>query len=362
MPTGSIPGGNGEQHYVDCLNKATQAQTAPLHPSQAMTESNLFSGEFCADLLTILEQACSQIPAGESVDKELLKLQFIELVDRHDLELPVKANNEVNEAAFRYRGDMKNTPIRDFDRLRLNAMLPWSSYNFLGEGKGVVGGSYNNRKRYGGQPLPDVAVTKLDTRLGLDGKTVIEAGCFEGHHSISLAACGARVWGFDSRIENIIKSLTRAWFFGYEHAASFDLINLECDSVASFYADIFSKESPFCFHSRGVLYHLKDPVSHLMDVAKLNPCHIYLHTQIASEDMATEAYETAIGTLAAYRYREKSITISPFSGMENYSLWLTEASLIKVLSALGYGVVEILMLKEERNGPRIELIASKQAN
>lgn len=324
-----------------------------------MTEANLFSGEFCADLLTILEQACSQIPAGDSVDKAQLKSKLLELVDRHELELPIKANNEVSEAQFRYRGDRKNTPIRDFDRLRLNAMLPWSSYNYLGDEKGVIGGSYNNRKRYGGQPLPDVLVMKLDEKLGLKGKTVIEAGCFEGHHSISLAACGARVWGFDSRIENIIKSLTRSWFFGYEHAVRFDLINLECDSVADFYADLFSTESPFCFHSRGVLYHLKDPVAHLIDIAKLSPRHIYLHTQIASKEMASEVYKTAVGALPAYRYREKSITISPFSGMEEYSLWMTEESLIEALSALGYGVVEILMLKEERNGPRIELIASR---
>lgn len=325
-----------------------------------MTEANLFSGEFCADLLTILEQACSQIPAGESVDKEKLKHKLNELVDRHDLELPIKARDEVNVAGFQYRGDKKDTPIRDFDRLRLNAMLPWSSYNYLGDGKGVIGGSYNNRKRYGAQPLPDPTVKKLDKRLGgLEGKTVIEAGCFEGHHSISLAACGARVWGFDSRIENIIKSLTRSWFYGYEHDIRFDLINLECDSVSGFYADIFSNESPFCFHSRGVLYHLKDPVAHLSDIAKLGPRHIYLHTQIASQEMANEAYETAIGAFPAYRYREKSITISPFSGMEEYSLWLTEESLIKALSSLGYEIVEILMLKEERNGPRIELIASR---
>ncbi len=332
---------------------------ATTSPTRAMTESNLFSGEFCAELLTILESHCSQIPAGEKVDKELLKQELIALVDRQDLELPLKQHDEKKESRVSYRDKVKGIAMCDADRLRLNALLPWSSYNYLGPGNGVIGGSFNNKKRYGAQPLPDPLVKELNRHLDFRGKSVIEAGCFEGHHSISLAACGAKVWGFDSRIENILKSLARAWFFGLEHAIRFDLINLEAISVSSFYKETFAKDRVFCFHSRGVLYHLKDPVAHLVDVAQLQPEHIYLHTQIASTDMAKETYMTKLGALPAYRYREKKLTISPFSGMEDYSLWLTEESLASTLKQLGYPDLEVLSKKDERNGPRIELIATR---
>jgi hypothetical protein len=327
-----------------------------------MPEFDQLPGEFCSQLLaTLLEQAGDD--EDPAIARERLKARICALVDQHGLSLPLRESNPVNGGQFPHRGDGAAPALHTADLRKLNALLPWSSYNWLGPGRGMLGSCYNSAKRQGGQPIPDGRVTALHELLDLRGRTVLEAGCFEGHHSISLAACQARVLAFDSRIENIVKALTRAWYFGYEQSIRFDQLNLEEERMAQRYAPLLERtehdDGLFLFHSRGVLYHLRDPIAHLLDAADLRPHHIYLHTQIASEAMATESCTSPLGSLPCFRYREKNVASSPFSGMEAYALWLTRSGLEQVLGAIGYPSIQILSHKEERNGPRLELLASR---
>lgn len=112
----------------------------------------------------------------------------------------------------------------------LSLLLPWSS--FVQTGGLQLGNAYNQSKRSIPESIPDKTVTRLNKLLPLKGLSVVESGCFEGSHSISLAFFGAKVFAFDARIENVIKSLVRAWCFGYENQIKFDLLDLETQSVS----------------------------------------------------------------------------------------------------------------------------------
>lgn len=107
---------------------------------------------------------------------------------------------------------------------RLSVLLPWGS--FLQTNGLQLGNAYNPMKRSIPDNIPDKGVTRLNSYIPLNGLQIIESGCFEGTHSISLAFYGAKVYSFDARIENVVKSLVRAWCFGCETKIKFDLIDL----------------------------------------------------------------------------------------------------------------------------------------
>jgi tRNA (mo5U34)-methyltransferase len=209
------------------------------------------------------------------------------------------------------------------------------------------------------QPLPDASVERLHQRIPLRGLSVLEAGCYEGHHTASLATFGANVWAFDGRIENVLKTLVRLWVLGLEHAAVVNLVNIEGAPVREQLARL-GRTQPFdLIHHRGVLYHLSRPIEHLADLAPLCARHLYLHTHIAQEDAANTTYRSALGEFAALSFGEAERSYAPFAGMTEKALWLTRAGLMSVLSKIGFGAVQVLSEREERHGPRIELIASR---
>jgi len=98
--------------------------------------------------------------------------------------------------------------LPDEELAHLNQLLPWAA--FLVDKKGRrFGQAHSNKKRNSVQVIPDYRTELLEEKISLNGKTVLEAGCFEGIHTISLAQKGAVVTAFDSRIENIVKTMVR---------------------------------------------------------------------------------------------------------------------------------------------------------
>jgi tRNA (mo5U34)-methyltransferase len=244
---------------------------------------------------------------------------------------------------------------------RLNTLLPWTSFNALAGGR-RLGSAWSASKRSQAQPLPDTSLAGLNTRIPLRGLSVLEAGCYEGHHTVSLAHYGAEVWAFDARIENVIKTLVKLWAFGLERSTVVNLIDIEGAPVREQLARL-GRNAPFdLVHHRGVLYHLTKPVEHLVDVASLCSRHVYLHTHVAKEDQVNETHKSELGEFPVFVFSEPGErSFAPFAGMTSKAVWLTRDSLMRILKDLGLPEIQVLSEREERHGLRIELIASRGA-
>lgn len=254
------------------------------------------------------------------------------------------------------------TRLKTFDAAsmgKLNAMLPWSSYTPLG-GSHVVGSAWSGRKRIAPEVFPDALVERLAARLPLGGKDVLELGCFEGHHSTTLARHARSVWAIDGRIENVVKTLVRVWLAGAEQRVAVNLLDLERGPLGEQLAALGRTAKFEVIHHRGVLYHLSDPVAHLAQCAEVCTEAIYLHTQLAPERLVDSTLQHGGRTYPVYRYREPKVEFAPFSGITTYAHWFTEASLTAALQDLGFGDIEVLARVEERNGPRLECIARRR--
>jgi tRNA (mo5U34)-methyltransferase len=242
---------------------------------------------------------------------------------------------------------------------RLNVLLPWTSFNALA-GNRQLGTAWSGDKRNTPQPLPDLSVQRLNQRLPLRGLSVLEVGCYEGHHTASLAHFGAAVWAFDGRIENVIKTLVRLWALGLERSAEVNLVDIEGPPVREQLAHLGRTEPFDLVHHRGVLYHLSRPIEHLVDMASLCSRHLYLHSQIARQEQANEKRSSTLGEFKVLVFEEPGPrSFAPFAGLTPKAAWLTREGMLRALKQLGFGTIDILSEREERNGPRIELIASR---
>ncbi len=241
---------------------------------------------------------------------------------------------------------------------RLNALLPWSSFAKVAD-DAVLGTAWSSHKRSLVTPYPDPAIEALNRRIPMAGMSALELGCFEGHHSISLGAYCGEVWGIDGRIENVIKTLVRVWLAGLESRITVNLLDLERGRMKEQLATLGRTEAFDLTHHRGVLYHLSNPVENLVQCAEVTRRHLYLHTQIAHETQADTTLTHTAGKFAVFRFREPNVAFAPFSGITPYAYWMTKSSLEQLLRELGFAHIETLSLKEQRNGPRLELLASR---
>lgn len=235
--------------------------------------------------------------------------------------------------------------LPDDELERLNQLLPWAAFVLDGRNR-ELGRPYSETKRNVAQTLNDKKIVELDARFPLRDRTVLELGCFEGIHTIALARKAKRVLATDGRIENVVKTLTRCAMFGYFPTVFHwnlenpppDFIDLSCDVL----------------HHVGVLYHLGDPVHHFLSLAKSVREAILLDTHIAAPGKDVATYEAHGREWAFQPYREGTRD-QPFAGLVPSARWLTEESLIALLETAGFGVIDIVRKREERNGHRITI-------
>jgi SAM-dependent methyltransferase len=239
--------------------------------------------------------------------------------------------------------------LSDEDLRSLNALLPWKCFTVDSKGR-----RFGNRawpgKREVPQEVPDVRITRLNERFGLHGKHVLELGCFEGVHTAALCAYGARVTAIDSRIENVVKTIVRCAMFGYTPAV------FTCDLEQS--EDYERLTSADILHHVGVLYHLTDPVSHLLTLCPLVETGIMLDTHFADEGDVNGEYEVVGKTYRYKRHREGG-KAEVFSGMRDHAKWLTLDDLAALLTVLGFGEIDIVNKQLMRNGPRALIYARR---
>jgi SAM-dependent methyltransferase len=240
-------------------------------------------------------------------------------------------------------------PLSDDDLSRLNELLPWKAFTVDRHGRRFGAVAWQG-KRDKPEPVPDRRALLLDERFGLADKHVLEFGCFEGIHTVGLMRFAARVTAVDARIENVAKTILRTALYGY-HPRVFlhdvDRVPADYDQLQ---ADVL--------HHVGVLYHLRDPVRHLLEIGRYVRLGVMLDTHYALEEEAQLVYE-ANGREYRYKRFQEQGRADVFSGLGPSSRWLSLGVITSLLQETGFANVEVIEKRQERNGPRVLLIARR---
>jgi 2-polyprenyl-3-methyl-5-hydroxy-6-metoxy-1,4-benzoquinol methylase len=239
--------------------------------------------------------------------------------------------------------------LSDEQLRELNEILPWNC--FLADSHGRrFGKPTSETKRNAPQKMPDPRVVQLDNRISLRDLTVLEIGCFEGVHTVALAQRAKHVKACDGRVANVVKTSVRCAMFqvaptlfawDVEQAPPADQ-DISCDIL----------------HHVGVLYHLADPVSHLERVAPFVRQAVMLDTHCATPAQALDNYEANGRTYQCMVFAEGGRE-EPFSGLYPTARWLLLEDIAEVLTRSGFGKVELLEDRAERNGRRVLIIAER---
>lgn len=239
--------------------------------------------------------------------------------------------------------------LEDEDLARLNKMLPWMCFTADSKGR-RFGNTAWKGKRDTPQEIPDIRITRLDSLFNLSNKSVLEFGCFEGIHTIALAQRAEKVYAIDSRIENVVKTIVRTNLFGYTPIVS--VCDLEKEE------DVRRLPEVDIIHHVGVLYHLKNPVTHLIKLGEVARLGVLLDTHYATDNMANKTLELGGYEYRYHSYKEKGRD-EVFSGMYDHAKWLLLDDIKKILTDIGFSDISIYKDEQQRNGPRVTLYASR---
>ena len=246
--------------------------------------------------------------------------------------------------------DFPASKLSDEQVLQLNLLLPWAAVTLDEDGR-HIGSPWSDIKRATPQSLLDKRHVALNRIYPFAGKHILEVGCFEGIHTISCLSLGARVTAVEGRIENLLKTLTRLWCYGFR--ADVARWDLEEDAPANIPAawDLL--------HHVGVLYHLSDPVRHLQHVLARTGEAVLLDTHVATDAAAANASYDVDGKSYAY-YHHHENTSSPFAGVRDHAKWILVEDIQALLEAAGFNDIRMYSDRIERNGRRITLWAFKR--
>ena len=235
--------------------------------------------------------------------------------------------------------------LSDEELERLNKLLPWSSWVVDNNGR-RFGNQFNHNKRNSPELIPDRRIESLNQRNALAGKHVLEIGCFEGNHTVALAQISGSVTAVDSRIENVVKTLTRCAMAGLFPR----VYHWNVEEKVPSYMD------PCCdvLHHVGVLYHLRDPVRHLKTICENVGHSVMLDTHVAPQQVELNEEDG----IRFWEFSEHGRD-NPFAGMYDKAKWLVLEDLVELLRSLGFKDVDVAEQREERNGPRVLVFASR---
>jgi hypothetical protein len=263
--------------------------------------------------------------------------------------------NVQNQLPFRgYEEDKKKIKfidcLTDEELQELNNILRWNCFVVDSHGR-RFGNQARSDKRNIPQIIPDRRIVLMNDYFNLSDKHVLEIGCFEGIHTIGLSQYAKSVTAFDSRIENMVKTIVRCSLFGMQ--PTIFKFNIEEQKLLNQNLDLLSAD---VMHHVGVLYHLIDPVQHLFDLKKYIRFGLMLDTHYALEKEANNKYEVNGKTYAYKKYREGGYA-DVFSGMYESSKWLKLDDIVSILKEVGFDQVDIIEDRNERNGPRVLILA-----
>jgi tRNA (mo5U34)-methyltransferase len=237
--------------------------------------------------------------------------------------------------------------LSDLDLETLNNILPWKCFTRDSLGR-VLGKQAWNGKRSVEQEIPDPRIIKLHHLVGLNKKSILEVGCFEGVHTIGLSKFSSEVYAVDVRIENVVKTLGRSAAYGVFPKVF--TLNLDDQIQVELVPEVD------VLHHVGVLYHLYDPVNHLKSILPKVKEALLLDTHYATPEMANQ---TNISGLNYFEYKEFGYK-DVFSGINPTSKWLLLDDIKETLKNHGFLNFFTIKNEHERNGPRVSLVASKK--
>lgn len=243
---------------------------------------------------------------------------------------------------------MNGITISESELAEINQLLPWYAGAYLPDGRLLGRLDARPGKRADPGKIPDKRIVRLNEEIALRRLSVLEVGCFEGIHTIGLTMYCSDVTAIDVRPVNVFKTLAR----------------LACHGVS---AKVFQKNVEamddqdgrydLVFHC-GVLYHLLNPIEHILALGRVTQ-HLFLDTHIARDEPRID--ERRINNLTFYgASHDEGGWADPFSGRDPTAFWLTQNSLLEALRQAGFAAINVWEVREERNGPRISLVASKQ--
>jgi tRNA (mo5U34)-methyltransferase len=241
--------------------------------------------------------------------------------------------------------------LSDAELDRLNQLLPWSCFTVDTLGRRFGNAAWTG-KREQPQVIPDRRIVLMDERFGLDGSHVLEIGCFEGVHTTGLCRRGARVTAVDARIDNVVKTIVRCALMG----CSPDVFTCDIERAAGM-AELEALHVDLVHHI-GVLYHLKDPVQHLLGLGAIAGRGLLLDTHVAPSGQATENVMIDGETFAYMRYSEGGER-DVFSGVYDHAKWLPLATIVNLLGRAGFSNVDVVEERAEANGPRVLILADR---
>jgi hypothetical protein len=240
--------------------------------------------------------------------------------------------------------------LNDADLIELNSILDWNCFTVDRHGRRFGNAAWNG-KRHTPEVIPDRRILLLNNQFDLVTKHVLEFGCFEGNHTIPLCQYAKKVTAIDGRIQNVVKTIVRCSFFGYcPTVFKWDVEEKPVD-VSLIRADL-------AYHV-GVLYHLTDPVRHLLDLGSFIQDGVLMDTHYAREGEVRETYEANGRSYRYKRYREPG-SAEVFAGIYDHAKWLLLHDIIETLSHAGFTKVEVIEKRDERNGPRVLLICKRE--
>jgi hypothetical protein len=111
-------------------------------------------------------------------------------------------------------------------------------------------------------------------------------------------------------------------------------------------------------HHVGVFYHLVKPVEHLYFLSDIIQKGIMLDTHYAGDDETDSTY-TAFGKEYRYKRHLEGGRREAFSGMYDHAKWLRLGDITALLNKVGFNNIEVAELRNERNGKRALIFASK---
>lgn len=189
--------------------------------------------------------------------------------------------------------------------------------------------------------IPERRVVMAEESLGLSGKTVVEFGCLEGCHTVAIARKAKHVTAIDYQDKNLAKSELRCSLYGAE--ADFLKVDVEAENPPP--ADLY-------FHS-GVLYHLQDPISHLIRISALAK-EIFLDTHHARKT-GDRYIATADGK--SYPFAMHGEGPHPRAGNGSFSRWVHLDDILSTLRKT-FRKVKVIRDEDERNGARVTIAAT----
>lgn len=172
--------------------------------------------------------------------------------------------------------------------------------------------------------------------------SAVEFGCWHGWHTIHLARHFNHVTAIDARPDNLSLALLRANLLGIRNV---DFVLTDVDD--------FIVDTDILVHI-GVLYHLRNPVRHLMKcLAGCKTVCLDTHTKRKDQE---PAYEEVDGKVYAGGLYQEFGLDDPLSGIQSHSLWLEQDFLMKAIAECGF-CVTYTHPRDTENGPRITIIA-----